>query len=237
LPQVGFKLLRSFETADDSLLLCRYMTDWKFVDLISSRSLYFTPASEFSDKLEGHYTHLDSELAERQLARWGLDSQARARASDARTLIARHNQKAVVICCWTAVRGEDLRMWSEYGKGSNAVAFETTVGRLRRALGSDFLIAPVTYVDFSQQTIPKEHSLQPFFFKQLCFAWEHEVRVVGEMEVGKRIESPRLVPIDLASTFQKVIVSPFASVTYRIAVESRLSAASLCTPVHDSALR
>ena len=235
--QVGFEILRCFETSDDALVLRRYMANWKFVDLITSRFLYFAPASEFSDTLEGHYTHRDGELSDRQLARWGLDDRARAVAADARTRIAKSNRKAVVICCWTAGRDEDHRMWSEYGRSSDAMAFETTVGHLRRALGSDFLIVPVTYLDFSRQTIPKDHSLQPFFFKQLCFAWEREVRVVGEMEVGKCIESPRLLPIDLASIFQKVIVSPFASAKYRVAVESRLSAASLSIPVHDSGLR
>lgn len=124
----------------------------------------------------------------------------------------------------------------EYGKNPEAIALETTVGRLRRALGWGFLIIPVTYLDFSRQAIPKEHSLQPFFFKQCGFGWEREVRVVGEMEVGKRIESPRVVPIDLASLFQKVILSPIASGAYRVAVESTLSAAGLSIPLYQSIL-
>ena len=60
---------------------------------------------------------------------------------------------------------------------------------------------------------------------------------MGEMQIGKRIGSPRLVPVNLASVFQKVIVSPVASAAYRVAVESRLRAAFLSIPVHDSALR
>lgn len=237
MPQAGFHLLRPSETSDDGLVLRRYMADWKFTDLLASSSLYFAPASKFSDKLEGHYTHLDNELSDRQLARWGFDSRARDIAADARAIIAKDNQQAVVICCWTAGNDESPRMWSEYGEAAETVALETTVGRLRRALGTGFLLIPVTYLDFSRDTIPKQHSLQPFFFKQSSFAWEREVRAVGEMEVGKRIESLRLVPIALASVSQKVIVSPFASDDYRASVESRLSAASLAIPVHDSALR
>jgi len=57
------------------------------------------------------------------------------------------------------------------------------------------------------------------------------------MEIGKRIESERVVAIDLASTFQGVIISPTASETYRSAVKSRLGAASLSIPVFDSALK
>ena len=237
MPQVGFEFLREFETLDDGLILRRYVADWKFNDLLSSRSLYFAPASQFSDKLEGHYTHLDNELSEQQLARWGLDFRSRGRATDARKRVAEDNQKAVVVCCWTAGNDENLRMWSEAAQSPESIALETRVGDLRRALGSDFLIIPVTYLDFPRDMIPKEHSLQPFFFKQQSFAWEREVRVVGEMEVGQRIESSRPIPIDLNLVLQKVIVSPFASETYSLSVKSRLAANSVCIPVHASTLR
>ena len=237
MPQVGYEFLREFETLNEKLVLRRYMTDWKFNHLLSSNSLYFAPASKFSDKLEGHYTDLDNELSNQQLAQWGLDYRERNRAADARKRTANDNQRAVVICCWTAGNNESVRMWSEYAGTADGVAVETTVGCLRRALGSDFLIIPVTYFDFSRDTIPKEHSLQPYFFKQQrSFSWEREVRVVGEMEVGQRIESPRLIPIDLNLVFQKVVVSPFASPAYRVTVKSQLAANSLCIPVYESTL-
>lgn len=237
MPQVGFHLLRRFETTDDALVLRRYVADWKFADLLASNALYFAPASKFLDKLEGHYTHLDNDLSDRQLRQRGLDARGRDIATDARTRIASNNQKAVVICCWTAGSDKSPRHWSEYGGGPEAVALETTVGHLRRALGPAFLIVRVTYLDFSRDAIPKEHSLQPFFFKERSFDWEREVRVVGEMEVGRRIESPRVVRIDLASVFQRVVVSPSSSLAYRGAVESCLRAASLAIPVFDSALK
>ena len=237
MPQVGFNLLRRFESANDALVLRRYMADWKFAELVLSKALFFSPASKFSDKLEGHYTHLDNDRSDQQLAQWGLDTRARLIAENARSFVASHNQKAVVISCWTAGGAESPRHWSEYGASPEAVALETTVGHMRRALGSTFLIVPVTYLDFSRDAVLKEHSLQPYFFKQCCFDWEREVRVVGEMEVGKRIESPRVVPIDLVSVFQRVVVSPSASAAYRAAVESRLGAASLGIPVFDSELK
>jgi hypothetical protein len=239
MPQIGFDYLRQFEVTDSTLVLRRYMSHWKFSQTVESRTLYFAAAakSSFSDELEGYHTKLDDDLSDAQLVRWGLDSRARAVASDSRAIVAAHNQKAVVISCWTAGINESLRMWSGYGQGPEAVAIETTVGELRRALGSDFLIVSVRYLDFSKQSIPKEHSLQPFFFKRRCYDWEQEVRVVGEMEVGERIGSPRIVPVDLHSLVRRVVVSPFASIDYRATVMSLLKAASLSLPVHDSMLR
>lgn len=236
MPQVGFHLLRHFETHDDALLLRRYVPHSRFVSLIETSALYFAPASTFSDKKEGHYTDLDDDASDRQLAGWALDARARAIAADARSTVARGNQRAIVISCWTASADESPRMWSEYGRGPEAVALETTVGRLRGALGSAFLIVPVTYLNFSRDTIPREHSIQPFFFKQSSFVWEREVRVVTEMEVGKCIETPRLASVDLASLFQQIIVSPNAPRGYRGTVEALLTAASIDIPIRDSSL-
>lgn len=220
------------------------MADWKFAHLIETKSLYLAPASQFQDQLEGHYTHYDNEQSIRKLTRLGFDSRAQDIAADARNIVAKSNQQAVVISCWARGYEENPRMWQEYGGTPEAVALETTVGHLRREFGPSFLIVPVMYLDFSHQAIPKEHSLQPFFFKERNdfdrerdFAWEREIRVVGEMEAGRRIGSPRLVPIDLAIVFQKVILSPTSPKEYRISVESRLSEAELSIPIFDSTLR
>jgi hypothetical protein len=125
-------------------------------------------------------------------------------------------------------------MWREYGNRSDAVAIETTVGVLRASLGPEFLIIAVKYLDFEKQSFPKEHSLQPYFFKRSCFSWEREVRVIGEMEMGKRIGTPRLVPIDIERIVQRVIVSPFAAPDYAATVTATLYAGSLSVPVHES---
>ena len=237
MPEIGFDYLRQFEVTASSLVLRRSMSHWKFNQTLESGTLYFAAASSFSDKLEGHHTNLDKDLSDAQLVRWGLDSKARRVASESRAIVAAHNQKAVVISCWTGGIHESLRMWSEYAPGAEAAAIETTVGDLRHGLGSNFLIVAVRYLDFSQQSIPKEHSLQPLLFKRLCYEWEQEVRVVGEMEVGARIGSPRVVSIDLQSALRRIVISPFASADYSATVAARLEARSLSLPVHDSMLR
>jgi hypothetical protein len=73
----------------------------KFQHLMNTRTLYLAPASAFNDKLEGHYTSRDYEAWDKQLADWGFDSKGREMASNAKATVARHNQAAVVISCWT----------------------------------------------------------------------------------------------------------------------------------------
>jgi hypothetical protein len=232
--QWGFEILRSSEVDDSNLVLRRYLTPPKFTGLTTSGSLYFAPASSFSDESEGHYTQRDYDAWDQELVHAGFDDRSRARASSAKAKIAYWNRQAVVISCWTAGASEDLRMWREYGKSSNAVAIETTVGALRASLGPDFLIIPVTYLDFGNHSIPKRHSLQPYFFKRSHFSWEREVRVIGNMEMGKRIGTPRFVPIDLQRVVNRLIISPFATSDYVGTIERALRAHSLSIPLVES---
>ena len=100
-------------------------------------------------------------------------------------------------------------MWDEYARSDCAVAIETTVGRLQHCLGDDFLIIPVQYIDFDRDQIPHGHSLLPFFYKRAeLFEWENEVRIIGEMDIGARIGSPRRVRVDLGALIQKITVAP-----------------------------
>lgn len=234
---IGRHLLQRFERCDDGVVLRRYMDQGKFVDLLQSGSLYFSPASQFVDKREGHPTDADESAADKELASWGLDESARRMAAIARKRVAAHNQDAVVISCWTREAALTQRHWVEYGRGSDAVAIETTVGALRRELGEKFVIAPIQYIDFSHSRIPREHSLQPYFFKQLDFEWEQEVRLIGEMELGKRIETARRVSINLRQALRAVIVSPTSSIDYRRTVESMLAHAGLVLPIADECQR
>lgn len=220
--------------ANDMLSLRRYFNHDKFVKLLTSKALYFSPASDFSDGREGHYTNADYQAWDNELARWGFDEKGREIAASAKAGIARHNRQTVVISCWTEGVAEDIQMWREYGHGGDAVAIETTVGRLRGALGPEFLLVPVTYLDFESETIPKSHSMQPYFFKRSSYAWEREIRAVANMEMGKRIGTPRLAPIDIDVLVQRVILSPLAAPDYAEKVKSLMKLESLSVPVHLS---
>lgn len=208
--QVGWNLLREFECNDDTLTLRRFMGFPKFQHLVNSTSLYLTPASKFEDKLEGHYTFRDYGEWDKQLKSWGLGSNEREIAKQAKATIASQNQGAVVISCWTMAPSSHPRMWDEYAGSPEAVVVETTVGLLRKTLGSGFLIIPVRYMDFDASNIPKEHSLQPFCYKQTNYAWEREVRVIGEMVIGERIGTPRTVLVPLNTLISKVCLHPRA---------------------------
>ncbi len=196
--------MEPFAALDDGLLVRRFMDEFKFRKLLTTQSLYLAPASAFEDKLEGHYSSRDHAEWDGQLAGWGFDAEGRQRASQAKAAIALHNQGAVVISCWTTAPADDPRMWRDYGKSTQAVMVETTVGRLRSSLGAGYLIVPVHYLDFEHEAIPKEHALQPFCYKQKHFEWEREVRVIGAMKMGKKIGTSKRAPVSMKTLIAKI---------------------------------
>ena len=203
--------LRHLEVRDENLVLRRFMTGDRFRQIVSSQTLYFPTATKFEDELEGHPTEQDNRDRESKLRSWGLNDDGLATANQANKTVTDWNRQAVVISCWTRNDTDHERMWTDYAKIDGAVAIETTVGRLRQCLGDDFLIIPVRYVDFDRERIPPGHSLLPFFYKRASlFEWENEVRIIGEMVVGGRIGSPRIVSVDLGNLLQRVTISPTA---------------------------
>jgi hypothetical protein len=208
------KILGGYETQDNDLVIRRYMSVSKLHDLIKNNALYFAPASYFDDQFEGHYSNLDYRNWDTQLAKWRFSKKQKRIASDAKANVAIHNKKTVVISCWTKSNKETMRMWTEYGKSEEAIAIETTIGTMKTMIGPDYLFIPVRYIDFKKNTIPKGHSLIPYFYKSHSYAWEKEIRIVGEMELGKRIGSPKRVPICLKALFKNIVCSPLASAEF-----------------------
>jgi hypothetical protein len=191
--------LRRYEFAGADVVLRRYLSAEKFADFAATAHLYFSTASKMADAEEGFYTLADQKLREDQLERLRFTPKGMNMARKAWDTVARSNASAVVLSCWTMGPAECSRMWNEYGQTADAVAIETTVHTLQRALRPDFLAVPVRYIDRDTAILPNEHSLEPFFFKGPGFAWENELRFVGEMELGRRLGSARRVPVDVGS--------------------------------------
>ena len=201
--------LRHLEVRDDNLVLRRFMRFKRFCQIIEASTLYFPPASKFEDELEGHPTNQDHRERKSRLRAWGLREGEVATANQANQMAVDWNRQAVVISCWTKNTTDHSRMWADYTRGDEAVAIETTVGRMRHCIGDDFLIIPVQYIDFDREKIPHGHSLLPFFYKRAELVnWENEVRIIGERGIGNAIGSARNVPVDLGALIQKITVWP-----------------------------
>lgn len=225
--------LRHLEVQDDNLVLRRFMPFKRFCQIIETSTLYFPPAQKFEDELEGHPTNQDHRERKSRLRAWDLREGEVAKANQANQMAVDWNRQAVVISCWTKNTTYHSRMWVD--RGNEAVAIETTVGRMRRCIGNNFLVIPVRYIDFDQEKIPHGHSLLPFFYKRAeLFDWENEVRIIGEMVIGNAIGSARNVRVDLGALIQKITVSPAAPDHFTDAVRTSTQGTIPDVPIERS---
>lgn len=208
-----------------SLVVRRFMP-WSKAQNLLAGSLRFSPASWFQDPLEGHYPSSDCSKRDRVLRAAGFDDLALRIAHDSNQAVAGHNRAVTLISCWTTGPTSTQRFWSEYANLTDGIVVESTVGRIRATLGDEVLIAPVRYIDFDEAYIERDHSLRPFLYKSLAFQWEQEVRIIGNMERGAKIDpngAPRDVPVDLNALLARVVVVPSATAAFVELVRQHLS--------------
>ena len=215
--------VRPYAYSGPDIVIRRYLQPDKFVDFAKTGELHFAPASAMSDKEEGFFTLADQRQREQHLKGLRFTDRGLNIARKAWDTVSESNAKAVVLSCWTMGSDEDPRMWAEYGQSSDAVAVETTVFALRDVLGPDFLAVPVRYVDRDTTVLPQASSLEPFFFKGLDYRWENELRWVAEMEIGRRMGSPRRVRVAPGKLCLTFLVAPDAHPTRTEEVEGLLS--------------
>lgn len=207
-----FAYVRRYAYAGCDTIIRRYLQPDKFLDIVRTGELYFAPASAMSDVEEGYFTLADQRHREEKLKGMRFCTQGLNIARQAWDTMAASNAQTVVLSCWSMGPGEDLKMWREYAPSSHAVALETTAHALQRALGGDFLAVPVRYIDRESALLPNStlDTLEPFFFKGKDFAWESELRFLGNMERGKRLGSPRRVKLHPSRVPMRFILTPSA---------------------------
>lgn len=208
------------ECEDDKLW--RYMDLSKFISLLMSSSLFFASPELFSDKYEGAYG--DKENREK----WCDFYLSNFRASmytcpdncwhfvdpqklerDSKSLVESliNNKIPVFINCWHSNMFESEAMWNLYSQNvENAIAVQTTFGKLKTQLKGKAEIKKVKYIDYRNEFADTSN---PYWCKRKSFEHEREVRAIclghGIID-NKSIE----IPVDLRGLIETVYISPYA---------------------------
>lgn len=134
----------NLRTPSNSTVLWRYMDFAKFIQMLESKSLWFTRLDQLEDPLEGGHT--DAEL---------VSIRKNVEKKRARELIGvfRIARKELYVNCWRSGSAESLVMWDLYGKGTGIVAVKSTVERLKKAVSTceePVYISKLRYFDWNQ---------------------------------------------------------------------------------------
>lgn len=231
-----------FRVPSHGTSIWRYTPLTKLIRLLEAQRLHLCRASRLTeDPFEGTVTA----RSEADLVEWEVIVQA---SPEDRAFLRAERKKAreaVAVSCWHKATHETEGMWVRYGGGDECVAIRSTIGMLIASLPQprdpermdleSVYVGEVEYIDFSSDTFPLHNVFYPFVHKRREFHHEQEVRVVAlitdEAERDSKsgaatgfqvTEMGMLLPLDVRTLIEAVILSPKASLAFEHEVRAHL---------------
>jgi hypothetical protein len=205
--------------------LWRYITIEEFLNLIVTKSLWFTRVDKFSDKNEGLFParYYDVNFIEQQYRsgprkRWPKDHGPRWQAEQAvsRHKIETRHRLQYAVNCWHRSKVESEALWKLYAAEGKGVSIKTTMPRLKKAFCDPTYpvrVEKVKYIDRDIYSNEIERPLGPIVLKPKSYSYEKEVRAI--------IDLLHDVPTPVMQEFQVDIEKPSDDIP--IPENSRLS--------------
>lgn len=159
--------------------LWRYMDLAKWISLLETKAIWLARADTFKDRHEGRFPDEMRALMEKAYKSFPDDDPSPVKdAADFQDYLL----KNTFVSCWHKNIDENMVMWEIYGRDTNAIAVQTTVGRINESIdssrlsGHSLLLKPVVYEKSEdvQEVLLYEEC---FFRKRPHFAFEEEVRI------------------------------------------------------------
>lgn len=193
---------------DDDMLLWKYMSFSKFVNLLSG-NLYFNRVDSFEDVFECHFTDKTRSV---------LESSGFPQASNIE-IFAQHT---IYVSCFHASNYETAFMWHQYSD-QDGLAVQTTGKKLKDAFKDTeekIYLSKVKYLDYAKDYFVSNNLFRLAIHKRKSFEFENEVRCIcmktpqglNENKTILDFEIPIgiKIPINLDVLIDKIYLSPYA---------------------------
>lgn len=234
-----YEELDGINPPDDADTLWRYTSFEKFVNLLDTKSLFFTRADKFEDPYEGFIPQSIIDIYKQSLKRVTPEDFV-----EALTKWYEDSRKYVMCNCWHQNVVESMAMWEKYHMRNSGVAIKTTMQKMKNSLTSEhsIYIGKIEYIydnldddqymhKFLQSPIPlaKKLTYFPYFQKRKEYEHEQEARLIVDIDLfvvdalkGQTFDSfletglPDICDtgmsfnIDVNTLIDEVIVSPYA---------------------------
>ncbi len=244
-----------FEAPEDlNTRIWRYMGFTKFVSMLENGGLFFSRADWLGDPFEGSLPkHSEIEFRASLKSWYNLPDEEIQRMMAADTHFYR---KWMMVNCWHENQYESAAMWNLYAKSNEAIAICSTFAKLRDALDKECHVGIVQYIDYDQESFPRDNIFWPFVHKRLSFAHEMEIRALkhpapwNELDAGTkwtngrwRIADSTFQPppgvwqkLSLEDLIEEIRVAPTSQQWFKDLVQQTLKRYSLDKPVKQSSL-
>ena len=223
----------------EETIVWHYMDDWKFFDLIKKQSIYLCRGDKLQDRFEGTY-------ARQQLVdhyRW-LEKEGCGQLISKDKKQREENRKRIYINCWCNYNDDLDLMWKSYTKICKAVAIQSRASRLIAICDGEksedtrpILVSTVNYCGLKEGDLIKDGSpFDPFVHKDKHYILDKEIRIVHYSTWGNPDSNPEgcLLPVDLSSLIERVVLSPGSASKDAEAVRILLNDAGLTNVLIES---
>lgn len=213
---------------DPDVVLSRYLSLGKLLDLLSTKSLFLSKVSKLGDRFEGSLTIADFNARGDRIQE--LFSNGPGPIEESMQKFTRVLRENTFVNCWTLGEVESEAMWRLYCGGDEGLCIRTTFKRLQRSIRDSRVYATqVRYLDYSQDCFPSDNAiLGPFSCKRQAFEHEREFRLIvteippnflddhsGPVEIpdvsDSNPDSGVSVDVEPDTLIESVLISPFAS--------------------------
>jgi hypothetical protein len=180
------------------------MSFTKFMNLLLTDNLHFHNAAGFTDNFEGTIPEAVKIAMEEEYENAHRNGNFPEDGLELHKKLVKVLRNVTYLSCWHHKGTESAAMWSKYGNHDGAVAIETDVRSLKRALEDtdkqvylaevDYHIFKEEYRDEDEEGFPdsdseklnpeflltrdESHSFAPFLYKRKSFDFEDEVRAI-----------------------------------------------------------
>jgi hypothetical protein len=120
----------------DSLKLWRYMNLAKLISLLERKAIWLARVDTFRDVHEGRFPDEMRTLIEKAYESFPDNDPSLVKsAEDFQDYLLRNT----FVSCWHKNIDENMVMWEIYGRDTDAIALQTTVGRINESIDSTML--------------------------------------------------------------------------------------------------
>jgi len=195
----------------------RYLDFTKFLDLISSRLVFFCRSDQLGDPFEGSFPR---ERVERQIAEIRQHDEEFENELRLYETAGIEFRKYVFVNCWHMSDCESSALWRLYLKSDEGVAIRSTRNRLGAAFANSkpgVWQVPIWYIDYNTDDPPVPTRWAPFRYKRKSFAHEKELRAIVYADVqdeqGNILPPPGEKGIRLDADLDRLIEAVYVAPT------------------------
>lgn len=189
----------------------------KLISLLETKAIWLARADTFRDKHEGRFPDEMRTWIEKAYESLPDDDSSPVKDADD---FQDYLLKNTFVSCWHKNIDENMVMWEIYGRDTNAVALQTTVGRIKESIdssglsGHSLLLRPVVY-ERSEDVQGLLRYEECFFRKRPHFAFEEEVRISLDtyLRVNPTKDTPYGydLPVLISMLIESIYVHPDSS--------------------------